>query len=773
MFDQGGHVVLRRDGVCVVLKTPEDEMPQVEYWGSDLGAVVAPAVVAPAGDVSASGGSTPAATVPTSADTTALQALDRMTLKDTPPNRPDAAWRPSLLPQGAEGWAGRPGLEAHRGGQPVFARWTSVTCESAADGFSVTILATDTTHGLQLRTTLTLEPGGLLIIRQSLTNTAGSGAAVSDPVVSATADFTPVLSPDPLTITWLDATMPMPRCVDTLTQFTGRWPLEKQPATGSLPVGSITRDCRRGKTGHDSPWLFIASVGQPHWRSGEIWACHLAWSGNQMYRLDNLPAHEPLIGAGELTGPGEIRLEPGATYDAPEVCFAYSASGLDGMAARFHTWLRTMPGRVNPLTNPRPFTLNTWEAVYFNHDEATLHRLADRAAAVGVERFVLDDGWFHLRRDDTKGLGDWWVDPAVWPNGLKPLADHVHALGMQFGLWFEPEMINLDSDLAREHPDWILAEPVAVPARADLSYRSQYVLDLTNPTAYAHVRDQMARAIREFGVDYIKWDHNREVTEPVRQTDGQYGLHEQTLACYRLFDDLKTEFPGLEIESCSSGGARTDAGVLRHADRIWASDSNDPRDRVDIQRFTELIVPPEMIGAHVGPSPAHSTGRATDLSYRAAVSLAGCSGFEWNILECDEEELRQLAAFVALYKELRGLLHTGRVLHADCHDPALRARGVVSLDRTHAVWVVATVTNIADWLVERLRVPGLDSARQYCVRLREDVGAAQWGWVTPAWIADARSADGFVVPGRLLADVGLQLPNLWPMQAIILEFSAL
>ena len=157
-----------------------------------------------------------------------------------------------------------------------------------------------------------------------------------------------------------------------------------------------------------------------------------------------------------------------------------------------------------------PFTLNTWEAVYFSHDEATLRRLADRAAAVGVERFVLDDGWFHERRDDTRGLGDWWVDPEVWPNGLDGLAGHVHALGMEFGLWFEPEMVNLDSDLAREHPDWILAAPEAVPYREDLSYRTQYVLDLANPDAYAHVHAQMADLVGRLHVDYIKWDHNRE-----------------------------------------------------------------------------------------------------------------------------------------------------------------------------------------------------------------------------------------------------------------------
>lgn len=772
MFDQGPHAVLRGGGVCVVLKTPTDDMPQVEYWGRDIAVPTGDCGCVIGNDTCGNDTCAGCATAGSSAcplNESVLAALDAMTLKDTPPNKPDAAWRPSLLPQGAEGWAGRVGLECARGGRPVYARWTHV--ETTAGPSSLTVVAEDAVNGLKLDATLRITASGLVIARHTITNTARlAGDSAAGP------DSTQVVANagEPLTVSWLDATLPMPKRADTLTQFTGRWPLEKQPVTGPLPVGSITRDCRRGKTGHDSPWMFIASIGAPLNQTGDIWACHLAWSGNQTYRIDNMPAHEPVIGAGELLGPGEVRLNPGDSYTTPEVCFSYSDRGLDGIADRFHGWLRSLPGHVDVAAKPRPFTLNTWEAVYFNHDEATLKRLADRAAQVGVERFVLDDGWFHERRDDTRGLGDWVVDPAVWPNGLDGLAAHVHDLGMEFGLWFEPEMVNLDSDLAREHPDWILAAPEAVPGRADLSYRTQYVLDLADPDAYAHVRDQMAALVEQLGVNYIKWDHNREVTEPMH--DGRFGLHEQTEACYRLFDELKTRFPGLEIESCSSGGARTDAGILQHADRIWASDSNDPRDRVDIQRWTELIVPPEMIGAHVGPSPAHSTDRATDLSYRAAISLTGCSGFEWNVLECTDEQIAVLQSFVALYKELRGLLHTGRVMHADCMDPALRARGVVNADRTHAVWVIATTDNIRDWLAERLQVTGLDPARSYHVRMRREIGESHWGWVTPQWLTAAQDDDdngGFTAPGRLLSEVGLQLPNLWPMQAIVLEFTAI
>ena len=681
MFDNGNHVVLRRDGVAVVLKTPQNEMPQVEYWGRDFG-------------------------VPSAEGE--LSALDAMTLKVTPPaEKPDAALRPSLLPQGAEAFAGRSGLEAYRGTAPVFVRWTTVETQVAHSGHELLVHAKDAVNLVELDVRLSLAEGGLVLMDERITNID-------------------MEHEEPLTVNWLDSVLPIPRRADHLTQFTGRWPLEKQPQTGPLPRGSVTRDCRHGKTSHESPWLFIASDGEPLFDSGEVWACHLAWSGNQTYRLDNLPQHEPLLGAGELLGPGEIQLLPGSDYATPQVCFSWSDHGLDGMAARFRRWLRSLPNHVR---GDRLVTLNTWEAVYFDHDEATLIALADLAAKVGVERFVLDDGWFHLRRDDTKGLGDWIVDPEVWPNGLDALAEHVHSLGMQFGLWFEPEMVNLDSDCAREHPGWILAAPEAVPCREDISYRTQYVLDLANPRC-------LPPCARADGRPDPRTGHRLHQVGPQPRRD-RAGARRPLRPARADRGRLPAEFPGLEIESCASGGGRTDAGILQHADRIWASDSNDPRDRVDIQRTTELVVPPEMIGAHIGPSPAHSTWRATDLSYRAAMPLEGCSGFEWNILECTDEEIAQITAFVKLVKELRGLLHAGEVRHADFHDPALRARGVVADDASRAVWVVATVTNLRDVVTERLRPAGLDASRTYRVRLREEIGESRWGWNTPQWIAAA------------------------------------
>ncbi|KXK61698.1 alpha-galactosidase [Micromonospora rosaria] len=703
--------VLRRDGVAIILAHPATGLPAVLHWGADLGPLEA----------------------------SDLDALDRATSRQTTPGTLDAAWRLPIVPEEANGWSGRPGLLATRDGRPLYPRWTSRV--EHEDTGSVRVTATDADAGLTLRIQVELGAGGLALLHHELINDGAGDVEVA----------------------WLEATLPVPKTADHLTAFSGRWTREKAPLTTAMPRGTTTRESRRGRGGHDAPWVTLASIGAPRNRRGEVWAVHLGWSADVRHRTDRVTEHVTLLGAGELLRPGEVRLASGASYRTPTAYFAWSAAGLDGVADRFHTWMRA---RSQHPRTPRPLVLNTWEAVYFQHDPARLEQLARRAAAVGIERFVLDDGWFLGRRDDTAGLGDWQVDPTVWPQGLEPLADLVHSLGMQFGLWFEPEMVNLDSELARAHPDWLLANPASVPSPAGLSFRTQYVLDLAHPDAWEHVRAQLSALIGPLGIDFVKWDHNRDLVEPVH--DGEPGTHAQTLAAYRLIERLKADHPSLEIESCSSGGARTDLGILARTDRVWASDSNDPVERQDIQRWTELLLPPELVGAHVGPSPAHSSGRATTLSYRMATALQGSAGFEWDILGCSEEETDRIASFAGLYKELRELLHTGTVVHPDVLDPALRVRGVVAPDRGEAVFTVCTVSSCEEALVERLRLDGLDPERRYSLRLRDEIGTARWGWVTPAWVGRTP----VVVPGRVLTEVGLQLPTLWPAQALVLHLTA-
>ncbi len=703
---------LEAHGTAIVIDPATTGLPSVLHWGAPLGGA--------------------------SVDDDALRAA---LSRQTAPATLDAPWQVSLSPQEAEAWSGRPGLQLRRGGVLLRPRWRLAETDAETDRLA--FRAVDDVAGVQLTIALAITPGGVVRVDQELRNLGPADAA-------------------PIEVDWLESILPVPTTADHLLTFDGRWSREKRPVVTGMPAGSTVRQSRRGRPGHDAPTLLVAAEGAPRWGAGRTWAAHVGWSADVTYRIDRITDSITQLGGGELTRPGEVVLAGGEQLSAPPVYFAHSDAGLDGITAAFHTMLRARPQHP---ASARPFVLNTWEAVYFDHDPATVTALAERAAAVGVERFVLDDGWFAGRRDDTTSLGDWVVDRAVWPEGLAPLASRVHELGMQFGLWFEPEMMSLDSDVARAHPEWLLHDPRHLDHDPSLSWRTQFVLDLANPGAYAHVRDQIGALVSELGIDFIKWDHNRDLVESVH--DGRPGVHAQTLAVHRLFDELKAAHPGLEIESCSSGGARTDLGMLAHADRVWASDSNDPVERQDIQRWTGVLLPPELVGAHVGPAESHSSGRVTPLSYRMATSLMGSAGLEWDILGCTPEETEALTRFAALYKELRPIVHTGRTVHPDLRDPAWRVTGYVT--DAAAVYVVASVASLEDARAERLRLTGLDATRRYRVRVRREIGDAAYGWIAPEWF----TAGEVELPGAVLADIGLQLPTLWPVQAFVLHVEAI
>jgi alpha-galactosidase len=485
----------------------------------------------------------------------------------------------------------------------------------------------------------------------------------------------------------------------------------------------------------------------------------MAWSGNSTYHVERLIDGHKSIGAGENLLPGEIILGKGESYTAPRAIASYSSKGLDGITNNHYAWVRSRKNHITKV-RPRPFTLNMWEAVYFNHNEEGIRKIVDRAAEVGVERVVLDDGWFGSRRNDLSGLGDWVVSPEAWPNGLGPIIKYINDKGIEFGLWFEGEMVNPDSDLYRAHPDWILQEP----GRTPVSGRNQQVLDLTKEGAYNHVLNQIDAVLTEYNIAYIKWDHNRHLTDPI--SDGRAAVRKQTEAIYNLFDELKRRHPGLEIESCSSGGGRVDLGMIEHADRFWTSDQNDPLERQQIQRWTAMVVPPEFLGTHVGPTLGHQMSRTHSISFRALNALFGHSGIEWNISEATDEELKTLKVYSAFYKKHRGLLHSGNIVRSDIAKEKAYLYGTVSQDKSEAIFTYMQLTTFDNYGPQQVVFEGLDKDALYSIKVVTELSTGDFiQKAGPGWWPEIE------LTGAQLDQAGLFLPILKPEQGFLFHIT--
>ncbi|HEY8717788.1 alpha-galactosidase [Pengzhenrongella sp.] len=713
----GGVVHLRAGGASLVLDTAGVRLPRVLHWGADLGEL----------------------------SDAALNSLRTASVPQIVTNAVDHVVPLSLLPEQSAGWLGTPGVSGHRAGHdfsPAFFV-EDLTLDSPKNNIAhrLTVKATDHDAGLRVDLEVELTASGLVRTRATVTNTSRAADYTLDAVLLA---------------------LPIPTRALEVLDFTGRHLRERSPQRHALTLGTHLRENRRGRTGADATLLLIAGEPGFSFESGEVWGMHVAWSGNHRTLAERTAAGYGFLGGGELLLPGEGTLAPGEAHASPWI-YASWGRGLDEMSARFHEFMR---GRRQHPSTARPVVLNTWEAVYFNQDLATLSALADSAAQVGVERFVVDDGWFRGRRDDHAGLGDWYVDENVWPDGLGPLVEHVRAAGMQFGLWVEPEMINVNSDLARKHPDWILSTGNRLPPEA----RHQQVLDLANPAAFEYILERLDTLVREYAIDYLKWDHNRDLVEAGSTSHGRAGVRDQTLAVYRLIDALKYRHPRLEIESCSSGGARADLGILERTDRIWASDCIDALERQQIQRWTGLLLPPELVGAHIGSPESHSTGRRHTLGFRAGTALFGHLGVEWDLRTADDAERAELARWIELYKEKRNLLHTGRSVHGDHPDAALLVHGVVAADGSEAVFALVTIATSVWSPPGRVRLPGLDPDADYRLAPLEPATAAPslGGHAPPPWWAD-----GIVLPGRVLSDVGVQAPDLLPERLVLLAATRL
>ncbi|CVI64418.1 Glycoside hydrolase clan GH-D [Agrobacterium deltaense NCPPB 1641] len=425
-----------------------------------------------------------------------------------------------------------------------------------------------------------------------------------------------------------------------LTSFTGMWGREFQTRKEKLGNGIWSQESRRGRTSHDRfPVLFVEG-------SGHRFGVTLGWSGNHQMVIDRTDYGQRLIHLGELFEPGEIILGAGESYESP---LAYA--GAETQA--FHSFVREeLLNWPNGEMTPRPVTLNTWEGNYFDHRMDSLKAQATAAAELGIERFVLDDGWFGKRDDDTTSLGDWDIDARKYPDGLKPLVDHVTSLGMQFGIWFEPEMINPVSELYKAHPDWALQ----VEGRPLLQSRTQLVLDLTRKEVSDYLFGKIDAVLANHAVSYIKWDMNRDLTHAGGR-DGRAKTSAQTRAVYALMDRVRAAHPSVEIESCASGGGRIDYGALKRTNRVWTSDCTDALERLEIQRGASSFIPPEILGSHISASPNHQTGRRHTLAFRALIALAYHLGVELNPLELADEERDELKIYIKTYKRLRPLLH--------------------------------------------------------------------------------------------------------------------
>ena len=513
-----------------------------------------------------------------------------------------------------------------------------------------------------------------------------------------------------------------------------------------------------GRSDFDSPTLLVAGTAGFGFRSGSVCGIHAAWSGNTAHFVQRQPNGTLTLGAGELIVPGEIVLASGESYPTPWIVVVASEAGLDGLSAQLHDYVRSLPAHPS---SPRLVVGNVWEAVYFDHDLDRLTHLADRSAEVGVERFVLDDGWFGSRRDDTSGLGDWTVSPEVWPNGLTPLIEHVRGLGMQFGLWFEPEMVNRDSDLYRTHPDWALA----VGDRPPLESRNQLVLDLSRDEVRKYLYDHIDAVLTEYPIDYVKWDHNRELADAGSAARGSApSFHAQTIGFYQLLDDLREAHPGVEWESCASGGGRIDLGVLERVERFWTSDMTDALARQRIQRWTGQLVPPEYLGAHVSAPRNHQTGRQLSLDFRAATAFFGSFGIEWDITTATPAELARLAEWIAAYKRHRALLHTGRVFRIDMAQEQLYVHGVVAADGQAAIAAYVQLDE-TEHEPPPLIVPGLDPNRRY--RTRQLLPATADHHSNRPWRGEGRSYTGSVI-GR----VGIPAPGGAPETVTVIQLLA-
>ncbi len=648
----------------------------------------------------------------------------------------------TLFPEQGRGFWGQPALSGARGRTAWCNRFVIEAVGPTAQGLTVQLNDAQAQLGLQLE--ILFDTATDVVQRRSILTNAGDA---------------------PYEIRWCAAAaFELPGLCQELLGFHGAWINEFQTLRQAFPAGVYLRENRKGRTSHDCfPGLVAGSRGFDD-HSGQVYGFHLGWSGNHRLLAETVCDGTRQVQLGTLFMPGEMVLAPGEAYTTPWAYGCYADEGLNGLSAKLHRFVRTriLPPQVKAA--PRPVQFNTWEATYFDHDSQRLRALARTAASLGVERFVLDDGWFAGRDHDRRGLGDWAPDPAKYPQGLAPLIDEVQMLGMSFGLWVEPEMINPDSDLYRAHPDWVLhLDPL--PRQQG---RHQLVLDLTRPEVFTYLFDALDGLLSRYAISYLKWDMNRDLTTAGH--DGQAAYHGQVQAFYRLLDRLGKAHPQIEIETCASGGARVDYEVLKRCHRVWPSDNNDALSRRRIQQGFTLFFPPEIMGSHVGPVTSHTTGRRHRLGLRAQTAFWGHMGIECDITALDLHAAEKLKTYISLYKAYRDVLHSGTYARLKLDDARRHGWQVTGPDRCTAILGVVQTDDPGQRAGLRLYPVGLDLHKRYSV---ERIDPEATGMAEQRLAAKKGEAENTILSGAFLMAGGITLSLPHPESGALLVCEAI
>lgn len=494
----------------------------------------------------------------------------------------------------------------------------------------------------------------------------------------------------------------------------GTWARERHIQRQGIGIGCHSTGSKRGISSHqEHPFLAVLDPGTDQ-DKGRVWAMNFVYSGNFLAQVERNQFDRLRLVMGIHPEGFSWRLGPGESFQTPETVLVYSDSGLGTMTRTFHDLYRSHLIRSKWQYAPRPVLVNNWEATYYDFDEDKLLEIARRSAQLGIELFVLDDGWFGERNTDSGYMGDWQVNRRKLPGGLNALADKIEALGMKFGLWMEPEMVTEDAEVYKAHPDWAIRTACRAPGRA----RDQLVLDLSRPEVEEYVYAQIHRILSGARISYLKWDMNRPLADlgsaalpPERQGEVS---HRYMLAVYRLQERMLRDFPELLLENCCSGGGRYDPGMLYYSPQIWCSDNNDAIERLSIQEGTALIYPLSTIGAHVAACPSHNVRRVAPFETRAAVASMGTFGYELDVTALSEAEQAAIPGQVAGYKRQQALIQSGDYYRlSSAIQTGLDAQLVIAKDKGMALLTVVRVLAQANVRRKNLPLRGLEPTALY------------------------------------------------------------